>query len=872
MATVEHRAPLAGPALAAAMARPETYPGRPEPVEVRETHISWVFLAGDRAYKLKKPVGCRSWTTGPSSAAREMCDEEMRLNRRLAPRVYLGVKAVVPTADGVALAPAHDPRAIDYVVEMRRFDEAPHARRHASPTAACPTRRSSPSAAGSRRSTPPSRRATATTPRPRSSTRSTRTPRRCSSSRPTRTSRARPRRSPASPRRSSARAAASSRPAPPPGASATATATCAPSTSCSSTASRSSTASSSTPRCAITDVGCDLAFLAMDLEALGAPFARAHGARELPGAGGDPGDDALLAFFGAYRALVRAKVALVRAGQADDRDRRIADARARLALAERLAWRVRRPGLVIVAGLSATGKTTLADLLADALGAARTLGSDAVRKQLLGIAPAARAGAAAYGRASTAAPTPSSAASRVRSSSARGGVIVDATFRNRADRAAFLDELGGLPDDRDGRRVPRARSPSGWSGRAARHRRAPCRTPTPASCVARPRTASWPRMCRPPGTLSLRTDRPPEDVLDDLAALLDARLGPGIRSSPRRRAGSCGWPIRRPAIASASVNYERRDGHEQDHRGRRRVSGLGRRHRTGEQPGRHDRRQAHARQRLPLRRAPQPGRQRRVRDLPAQDSDGAARAAARAPTATRPSRSRRSRIRHPRTGCTSSPRSEDAGLIVVGSTHTGRAGRVLPGSTAERLLHGSPCPVAVAPKGYAHEATPASPGSSVAATTEPRPRTARSQSAHRIAAATGARLRVIRAFQPLAYDCPPRRASPMGGMRLQRHAAGARPEELDEAVASSTATRAASRSSRSATRPRCSSEASEELDLLVVGSRGYGPLHSVLVGGVAGRVVREAACPVIVLPRKAGHVRGGLAVRRGCTPRPRLVP
>ena len=43
---------------------------------------------------------------------------------------------------------------------------------------------------------------------------------------------------------------------------------------------------------------------------------------------------------------------------------------------------------------------------------------------------------------------------------------------------------------------------------------------------------------------------------------------------------------------------------------------------------------------------------------------------------------------------------EDAALIVVGSTHTGRAGRVLPGSTAERLLHGAPCPVAVAPKGY----------------------------------------------------------------------------------------------------------------------------------------------------------------------------
>ena len=52
-------------------------------------------------------------------------------------------------------------------------------------------------------------------------------------------------------------------------------------------------------------------------------------------------------------------------------------------------------------------------------------------------------------------------------------------------------------------------------------------------------------------------------------------------------------------------------------------------------------------------------------------------------------------------------------------------------------------------------------------------------------------------------------------------------------------------------------EASEDLGLLVLGSRGYGPMHSVLVGGVAGRVVRDAACPVLVLPRKAGHVEEG---------------
>jgi nucleotide-binding universal stress UspA family protein len=46
-------------------------------------------------------------------------------------------------------------------------------------------------------------------------------------------------------------------------------------------------------------------------------------------------------------------------------------------------------------------------------------------------------------------------------------------------------------------------------------------------------------------------------------------------------------------------------------------------------------------------------------------------------------------------------------------------------------------------------------------------------------------------------------------------------------------------------------ERSHELDLLVMGSRGYGPLHAVLLGAVSGRVIRDAACPVIVVPRGA---------------------
>jgi nucleotide-binding universal stress UspA family protein len=195
----------------------------------------------------------------------------------------------------------------------------------------------------------------------------------------------------------------------------------------------------------------------------------------------------------------------------------------------------------------------------------------------------------------------------------------------------------------------------------------------------------------------------------------------------------------------------------------------------------------------------------------------------------------------------------DAGLIVVGSTHTGRAGRVLPGSTAERLLHGSPCPVAVAPKHYAHDAG-AEPGI-VGSGFDGTPAAQQAlETAQRLAAATGARLRAIRAFPPLAYDEPPLKGVPMGGRSYNDELHDRASEELDEAVAKLEGEPRAERFFAVGNPAKILIEASEELDLLVLGSRGYGPLHSVLVGGVAGRVVRDAACPVIVLPRKAGHV------------------
>ena len=212
-----------------------------------------------------------------------------------------------------------------------------------------------------------------------------------------------------------------------------------------------------------------------------------------------------------------------------------------------------------------------------------------------------------------------------------------------------------------------------------------------------------------------------------------------------------------------------------------------------------------------------------------------------------------------------SPRREDAALIVVGSTHTGRAGRVLPGSTAERLLHGSPCPVAVAPKGYTQRPGD-EPGIIGCAYDDSLSSQRALEAAHRIAAATGARLRVIRAFKPLAYDIPPGTAALGGRSSYNDSLQDRASEELESAVARIEGEPRAEGFFAVGEPAKILAEASEQLDLLLVGSRGYGPLHSVVVGGVAGRVVREAACPVIVLPRKRRPRRGGLAVRRGRPP------
>jgi aminoglycoside phosphotransferase family enzyme len=116
--------PAAAPALGdkvAFLGRPQSYPFAVDAVTARETHMSWVFLAGDRVLKLKKPVRF-SYLDFSTLARREAaCRAELRLNRRLAPDVYLGVVPLTMSSGGLAIGGAGE--VVDWLVVMRRLPD-----------------------------------------------------------------------------------------------------------------------------------------------------------------------------------------------------------------------------------------------------------------------------------------------------------------------------------------------------------------------------------------------------------------------------------------------------------------------------------------------------------------------------------------------------------------------------------------------------------------------------------------------------------------------------------------------------------------------------------------------------------------------------
>lgn len=114
------------PRLIDAMMRPEFYPDHPAQIEAKQTHMSYVFLAGEYVYKIKKPVRFDFADCSTLAIRYELCREEVRLNQRLAPEVYLGVVPILGDDARFVLGEEgrdFNPHAREYAIRMRRLPD-----------------------------------------------------------------------------------------------------------------------------------------------------------------------------------------------------------------------------------------------------------------------------------------------------------------------------------------------------------------------------------------------------------------------------------------------------------------------------------------------------------------------------------------------------------------------------------------------------------------------------------------------------------------------------------------------------------------------------------------------------------------------------
>src|SRR5438094_9219269 len=99
--------------------RPEAYPHAADDLQLHETHIAWVVLVGPYAYKVKKPVALGFLDFSDVERRATACANEVRLNRRLCPDVYLGVAWLVERRGDLFVG--GDGRPVEPIVQMRRL-------------------------------------------------------------------------------------------------------------------------------------------------------------------------------------------------------------------------------------------------------------------------------------------------------------------------------------------------------------------------------------------------------------------------------------------------------------------------------------------------------------------------------------------------------------------------------------------------------------------------------------------------------------------------------------------------------------------------------------------------------------------------------
>jgi nucleotide-binding universal stress UspA family protein len=184
---------------------------------------------------------------------------------------------------------------------------------------------------------------------------------------------------------------------------------------------------------------------------------------------------------------------------------------------------------------------------------------------------------------------------------------------------------------------------------------------------------------------------------------------------------------------------------------------------------------------------------------------------------------------------------EEIDLIVVGSPHRGAVGRALIGSVAESLLHGAPCAAVVAPKGYATETH--DPFRQVAVAYDGTPEAkAALRRAEAMAKQTDATIQIFTVVAPPVA---------MPGVVGYTPVDPPEPDRiLNEAINSVDSGLATTgRRLDGSPAPTLAGACEDGIDLLVAGSRRYGPVMRVLLGSVSTQLVREAPCPVLVVPR-----------------------
>jgi nucleotide-binding universal stress UspA family protein len=200
---------------------------------------------------------------------------------------------------------------------------------------------------------------------------------------------------------------------------------------------------------------------------------------------------------------------------------------------------------------------------------------------------------------------------------------------------------------------------------------------------------------------------------------------------------------------------------------------------------------------------------------------------------------------------------ERAMLIVVGSTHRGALGRVVPGSIGVSLLHGAPCAVAIAPRDYAEDGEHRLLRVGVAFDGSPEAWAAL-ETGIALAQRLRAALTMLAVAEPTPYAAS---LSVLTAGEYETYEQKAKRRALDSALGRVPEDMPVEERLLTGDAGALLASASADFDLLLLGSRGYGPLRRTLLGSVAARVIDRAECPVVVLPRGAGmdplRMRGG---------------